>query len=166
MLIDHLIGLGHERILHLDGGHAAGAAQRRQAYQAAMASHSLTAETLASGLTEEAGARAADILLQRVSGSRPTAIAAFNDRCALGVLHRLHGSSLHVPMDFSLTGFDDIPAAGYRHIDLTTIHQDADQLGHHAIQRLRGRLEDSHEPTPTCLIPPRLIIRRTTAAPT
>jgi DNA-binding LacI/PurR family transcriptional regulator len=166
LLIDHLTGLGHKRILHLDGGHAAGAAQRRQAYQAAMTTHSLIAETLASGLTEEAGAQAADALLQRIPRSRPTAIAAFNDRCALGVLHRLHGSSLHVPMDLSLAGFDDIPAAGYRHIDLTTVRQDADRLGHRAIQRLRGRLEDGHEPTPTCLIPPRLIIRRTTAAPT
>lgn len=165
LLVDHLAGLGHERILHLDGGPAAGAAQRRRAYHAGMASHSLTAETLAGGLTEEAGARAADTLLQRTPSSRPSAIAAFNDRCALGVLHRLRGSSLHVPMDLSLTGFDDIPAAGYRHIDLTTIRQDADQLGHHAIQRLRGRLDDNHEPTPPCHIPPRLIIRRTTAPP-
>jgi DNA-binding LacI/PurR family transcriptional regulator len=166
LLIDHLTGLGHERILHLDGGPAAGAAQRRQAYQAAMTSHSLTAETLPSGLSEEAGAQAADTLLQRPPSSRPTAIAAFNDRCALGVLHGLRGRSLQVPDGLSLTGFDDIPAAGYRHIDLTTIRQDADQLGHYAIQRLRARLDDNHEPTPPCLVPPSLIIRRTTAPPT
>jgi DNA-binding LacI/PurR family transcriptional regulator len=166
LLIEHLTGLGHERILHLDGGPAAGAAQRRQGYHAAMTNHGLIPQTLPSGLSEESGARAADTLLQRTPGSRPTAVAAFNDHCALGVLHRLRGSSLHIPDDLSLTGFDDIPAAGYRHIDLTTIRQDADHIGHHAIQRLRDRLDDHQSPALPYLVPPSLIIRRTTAPPT
>jgi DNA-binding LacI/PurR family transcriptional regulator len=131
-----------------------------------MTNHGLIPQTLPSGLSEESGARAADTLLQRTPGSRPTAVAAFNDHCALGVLHRLRGSSLHIPDDLSLTGFDDIPAAGYRHIDLTTIRQDADHIGHHAIQRLRDRLDDHQSPALPYLVPPSLIIRRTTAPPT
>jgi DNA-binding LacI/PurR family transcriptional regulator len=131
-----------------------------------MTSHALIPQTLPGGLGEESGARAADTLLQRPAGSRPTAVAAFNDRCALGVLHRLRGSRLHVPEELSLTGFDDIPAAGYRHIDLTTIRQDADHIGHHAIQRLRDRLDDHQSPALPYLVPPSLIIRRTTAPPT
>jgi DNA-binding LacI/PurR family transcriptional regulator len=110
-------------------------------------------------------ARAADALLQRAAGSRPTAVAAFNDRCALGVLHRLRGSGLRVPEDLSLTGFDDIPAAAYRHIDLTTIRQDTDHIGHHAIQRLRDRLDHDQPPTSPYLVPPSLIIRSSTAPP-
>ena len=165
LLVDHLKRLGHERILHVDGGRAAGAAQRRQAYTKAMRTYALTPDTIAGGLNEEAGAAGADAILQRVPRAQPTAIAAFNDRCALGVLHALHGSGISVPHDLSLTGFDDIAAAGYNHIDLTTIRQDADQLGSQAIVRLRSRLDDNDDPSPPCLIPPRLTVRRTTAPP-
>lgn len=166
LLVDHLTRLGHQRILHLDGGSAAGAAQRRQAYRAAMARHGLDPQVLAGGLDEDAGARAVDSLLRAAAHDRPTAIAAFNDRCALGALHRLHAGGLQVPVDISLTGFDDIPAAGYHHLELTTIRQDADRLGHQALELLRDRLDDRQDPTPPHLISPRLVIRSTTAPPT
>jgi DNA-binding LacI/PurR family transcriptional regulator len=165
LLVDHLVGLGHRRILHLDGGSAAGAAQRRQAYRAAMTRHGLAPHVVAGGLDEDAGARAVDHLLQTAGNNGPTAIAAFNDRCALGALHRLHAGGLQVPRDVSLTGFDDIPAAGYHHLQLTTIRQDADQLGHRALELLRDRLDDVRDPAPPHLVAPSLTIRHTTAPP-
>jgi len=164
-LVDHLAGLGHERILHVDGGSAAGAAQRRQAYRAAMGGRGLEARWVAGGPTEEAGAAAAAMVLDRTTGARPTSIAAFNDRCALGVLHQLLRGGLEVPADVSLTGFDDITAAGFGHIELTTVRQDADRLGRLALERLRHRLEDGRAPLPPFLVPPALVVRRTTAAP-
>lgn len=163
LLIDHLAGLGHQRITYLDGGTAAGAAQRRKAYRAAMRAHGLEAVTVLGGLSEDTGAVAAEEILQLAPGQRPSAVAAFNDRCAIGALHRLRSGGMAVPADLSLTGFDDVAAAEFRHIDLTTVRQDTETLGALAINRLRERLEEDAAPGLAQLVPPELVIRSTTA---
>ena len=165
LLVKHLQTLGHERILHLDGGTAPGAAPRRRGYRSAMAKVGQEPASLDGGLTEESGADAAYRILASPQEVRPTAIAAFNDRCALGLLHALIRRGLHVPEEISVAGFDDITAAGYAHIDLTTIRQDTDRLGQLAVDRLRHRLEEGAAPSPAGVVPPTLVVRGTTAPP-
>ncbi|WP_369243893.1 LacI family DNA-binding transcriptional regulator [Streptomyces sp. R41] len=84
--VDHLVALGHRDIAHIDGGRAPGAADWRRGYRTAMNRHGLGehAQVLPAGLTEEDGAAAARALLD--AGRRPTAVLAFDDRCATGVL--------------------------------------------------------------------------------
>ena len=117
------------------------------------------------GLTEESGANAADQILARNTARPPTAVAAFNDRCALGLMHALVRRGLLVPEDVSVAGFDDIAAAGYAHVNLTTVRQDTDRLGQLAVDCLRHRLEEGTAPPPTGVVPATLIIRKTTAPP-
>ncbi|MCW2809307.1 MAG: transcriptional regulator, LacI family protein [Marmoricola sp.] len=164
-LVDHLHGLGHERIVHLDGGNAPGAAPRRRGYLTAMNRWGLEPASLVGGLTEESGAKAADQILAHTAAHRPTAVAAFNDRCALGLMHALIRRGLHVPEEVSVAGFDDIAAAGYAHVGLTTVRQDPDRLGQLAVDRLRHRLEGGTAPSPTGVVPATLMIRKTTAPP-
>jgi DNA-binding LacI/PurR family transcriptional regulator len=163
-LVDHLHGLGHQRILHLDGGSAPGAAPRRRGYLSAMGRWGLETETLVGGLTEESGANAADQILARTAARRPTAVAAFNDRCALGVMHTLIRRGVRVPEEISIAGFDDIAAAAYAHVGLTTVRQDTDRLGELAVDRLRHRLEEDAAPSPPGVVPAALMIRKTTAS--
>src|SRR3954467_2880613 len=163
-LVDHLHGLGPQRILHPAGGNAPGAAPRRRGYLSAMARWGLETETLVGGLTEESGASAADQILARIAARRPTAVAAFNDRCALGLMHTLIRGGLRVPEDISIVGFDDIAAAAYAHVGLTTVRQDTDRLGQLPVDRLRHRLEDGMAPSPAGVVPAALMIRKTTAA--
>jgi DNA-binding LacI/PurR family transcriptional regulator len=163
--MDHLFGLGHRRILYLDGGRAPGAAERRRGYRRAARAARLPELTLAGGLTEREGAAAASAMIK--SQPLPSAVFAFNDRCALGVMDVLIRAGVPVPQQVSVLGFDDSPLAGLAHIDLTTIRQDSAGLARAAVGRLVARLDEvsvdggvvdiAREPT--------LIVRGSTAPP-
>lgn len=166
LAVDHLVGLGHTEIAHIDGGDAPGATQRRKGYRAAMRRHGLAAQEhlIPGGLTEDSGARATAQLL--ASSTLPTAILAFNDRCATGVLDTLYRARIRVPEQVSVVGFDDTHLARYSHIDLTTVRQDAAVMAQlavtRAIQRLQSR-DGQPRSSHTAVVPPTLVVRGTTA---
>ena len=118
------------------------------------------------GLTERDGAAAATGLLE--SGvPLPSAIFAFNDRCALGVLDVLVRARVDVPQQVSVVGFDDSPLARLAHVDLTTVRQEAHVLARTALARLVERL-DGGETAPNAVdvvVPPTLVVRGSTAPP-
>jgi DNA-binding LacI/PurR family transcriptional regulator len=164
--VEHLVALGHRDIVHIDGGRAPGAADRRRGYRTAMNRHGLAdrVRVLPGGLTEEDGARAARTLL--ADGPRPTAVLAFNDRCATGVLDAFLRAGVPVPDEVSVVGFDDTSLARLAHIDLTTVAQDIPRLAELAVGRAIARLEGETAPDGgEAVIAPRLVIRGTTAAP-
>jgi DNA-binding LacI/PurR family transcriptional regulator len=165
LAVSHLVGLGHENIALLDGGRAAGAAERRRGYrQGLRRAGDLPELVLPAGLTELDGASAAEAFLA-LSGDRPTAVAAFNDRCALGFVDVVRQAGLRVPHDVSVVGFDDIRQAAYPHVGLTTVRQDAEQLGAAAIRTVAARLTGG-APGPATVIDPELVVRTSTAPPT
>lgn len=162
--VDHLVTLGHRRIAHIDGGRAPGAAQRRRGYRQTMRRHGLDTDILIvpGGISEEDGAQAARELL--ATTPRPTAVAVFNDRSATGVLDVLRKAGLVVPQDISVVGFDDSRLARLSHVDLTTVAQDAGRMARLAVGRAVDRLDGTATGGREIVIPPRLIVRGTTAA--
>ncbi|MBJ7387724.1 MAG: substrate-binding domain-containing protein, partial [Mycolicibacterium sp.] len=166
LAVDHLIALGHRSIVHLDGGRAPGAAERRRGYGNCMRATGFEPILRAGGLTERDGAAAATELLE--SGlPLPSAIFAFNDRCALGVLDVLVRARVDVPRQVSVVGFDDSPLARLAHVDLTTVRQEAHVLASTALARLVERL-DGGETAPNAVdvvVPPTLVVRGSTAPP-
>jgi DNA-binding LacI/PurR family transcriptional regulator len=163
LAVDHLVGLGHERIAHVDGADAPGSADRRLGFDAAMTRHGLGrhADVLTGGLTEAAGARAMAALLARPAP--PSAVIAFNDRCATGVVDTLVHRGRRVPGDVSVVGYDDSRLAEAPHVQMTTVSQDATALAGAAVAQALA-LAGGAEPTETVLTP-RLVIRSTTASP-
>jgi DNA-binding LacI/PurR family transcriptional regulator len=163
--VEHLRSLGHRRIALLDGGRAAGAAERRRGYRATMRrSPALTETVLPGGATELEGAEAAYAFLRLGARERPTAVAAFNDRCAIGFVDVVRQAGLGVPEDVSVVGFDDITEAGYPHVALTTVHQDAERLGAETVRALADRLDGASASEPTAVvIEPALVVRASTA---
>jgi DNA-binding LacI/PurR family transcriptional regulator len=163
--VDHLVALGHTRIAHIDGGRAPGAAERRRGYRDALKRHDLgdQALILLGGLTEDAGARAAQSLL--AASNRPTAVTVFNDRCATGALDVLWRAGLHVPDDLSVVGFDNSHLAQLSHIGLTTVAQETEQITTLALGRAAARLDGVPTGERELVVPPRLVIRSTTGPP-
>jgi len=161
--VDHLVPLGHRDIVHIDGGRAPGAADRRRGYRTAMHRHGLAARVLPGGLTEEDGAAAARMLL--AAQPRPTAVLAFNDQCAAGLLDVFLRAGIPVPGQISVIGFDDSHLARLAHISLTTVGQDIPRLADLAVVRALARLEGQDTPGRETVIAPHLIVRGTTAPP-
>ncbi|MCW2716586.1 LacI family DNA-binding transcriptional regulator [Pseudonocardia sp.] len=160
LAVDHLVELGHRRIAHVDGADAPGSADRRDGFAAAMARHGLTGEVRTGGLTEEAGARAMGELLD--DAGPPSAVVAFNDRCATGVLDTLVHHGRRVPRDVSVVGYDDSRLARAPHVQMTTVSQDAPRLARAAVDAAL-RLTAGDEPGETVLAP--TLVQRSTTGP-
>ena len=92
----------------------------------------------------------------------PTAIFAFSDELALGVLEAVRDLKLNVPGDLSVIGYDDIELAHFA--QLTTIRQHLFESGVQGVELLLDAIDNS-ETSPTQLqLPTELVIRRTTAS--
>ena len=70
------------------------------------------------------------------SGPRPTAVIAFNDQMALGVVAGLGRLGIAVPGDLSVVGFDDVPMAAMVAPPLTTISLPTERAGTTAVELL------------------------------
>ena len=158
-LVDHLVSLGHQRIAHVDGGKGPIADVRRRAYRAAMRRHGLTSRVLSGGLTEQQGADALDAL---DDAADVTAIVAFNDRAAVGVLDRLERNGIKVPDNVSVTGFDDSIIARHTRLDLTTVNQAQIEQARLAVAAAIERLDAGRTERRETVLPASLVIRGTT----
>ena len=160
--VDHLAGLGHRAITHVDGGAMPGADERRRGYRAAMRRHGLAGriQILAGDYTEEAGAQAARELL--AGDELPTAVVAGNDRSAHGVLATFLRAGLSVPGDVSIVGYDDSRVAQLSFIDLTSVRQAATDVAELAIQAASERLDDGRSTERDIILQPTLVLRGST----
>ena len=98
-----------------------------------------------------------------VVDSSATAVLAFNDLVATGLMGALTDRGLRVPGDISVVGFDDIPFARYLTPPLTTASVPGTELGRHAWQRMWDLLND-RPPGHAIFLRPR-IERRGSAGP-
>ncbi|HEY0811790.1 MAG TPA: LacI family DNA-binding transcriptional regulator [Pseudonocardia sp.] len=94
-----------------------------------------------------------------------TAIFAANDHLALGILRALYERGRRVPEDVSIVGFDDVPEAGYFIPPLTTVRPDFRAVADQALQLLLSRLSAQLQPVERVELAPRLVVRRSVAAP-
>jgi DNA-binding LacI/PurR family transcriptional regulator len=161
--VAHLANLGHRDIAFVDGGRGTIAADRRRGYRQAMRGHGLAERirVIPGDHTEEAGIRAAPELLN----GHATAVVASNDRCAVGLLDRLARLGTGVPASMSVVGYDDSMLARLGHVDLTSVSQDAPRQAEEAVTLLAERLDDGRTGPREVVLPPRLVVRSTTAPP-
>jgi DNA-binding LacI/PurR family transcriptional regulator len=93
----------------------------------------------------------------------PTAIFAYSDTQAIGVIEAARERSLTVPADLSVIGFDDIEAAEY--LNITTIRQSLFESGVRGSKLLLESMSTEFSTPKQILLPVKLIKRRTTASP-
>ncbi len=159
----HLLDLGHTALVHVDGGTAAGAEERRRGFGATVAPDGGPVDVVGGGLTEDDGAAAAERLLVREV--LPTGLVVFNDQSATGVMDVLSQAGRSWPADVSVVGYDDSPVARTRWARLTTVRQDVDVLAGLAVRRAVERVEDPDLPGREDLVAPSLVVRGSTGPP-
>lgn len=96
---------------------------------------------------------------------RPTALVCGNDVIALGAIDALADAGVRVPDDVAVVGYDDMPFASSRPIDLTTVHQPLRGLGETAVRLLLERLQHPDLPPREVVLPHRLVVRSSSGAP-
>ena len=70
-----------------------------------------------------------------------------------------------VPGEISVVGFDDIPEAAFFQPPLTTVRQDFIEMGRRSLRLLLRTIESGRRSDEGSLVPPELIVRRSTAPP-
>lgn len=139
----HLLDLGRQRIAYIAGSLAHfSIRERSRGYRRALFEAGVLAdpdlEALAPpGLDDAEGAAAAmrTLLRRRL---RPDAVFAYNDSAALAAMRVCLDAGLRIPEDIAFVGFDDIPAARYGAIPLTTLRVDKQELGRTGVEMLVG----------------------------
>jgi LacI family transcriptional regulator len=122
--VEHLSGLGHNRIAFISGPSLlASARERRDMFITRLQDPSFGPRREV--LIEEGnhrvdgGLEAMRRLLEREP--RPTAVIASNDLTAIGAMRAIRQQGLRVPEDISVVGFDDIQMAEFTEPPLTTV---------------------------------------------
>ena len=163
----HLLGLGHRRIGAITGPAGWVATEdRRRGYHAALAEAGIPAEP---ALEVEAdfeivdGVKAGGTLLDLPEP--PTAIFAFNDNIAIGVMQAARARGVRVPEDLSVVGFDDVEPATIVTPMLTTVRQPLAEMGRTAVSLLTRLLERQRFETLHIELATRLVVRESTAPP-
>jgi len=103
--------------------------------------------------------------LSRLLARGVTAIAAENDMTALFLHMAANKLGKTIPADFSLAGFDDLPLLRRFRLDLTTVRQNAYEIGYKAAEVLYGMLDGETPDAMKFTVPCELVVRSTTAPP-
>jgi LacI family transcriptional regulator len=93
---------------------------------------------------------------------RPTAVVCFNDKVAVGVMEAAAARGLRVPVDLSVTGFDDIDVSRATTPRLTTVRQPLQEMGRTAVTMLMRQLDGHPHEALTMELQTRLVVREST----
>lgn len=158
--IAHLAALGHRRIAFVAGP--------RESWSNADRERGLALAAVATGTDVvhlghfppqfQGGVAAADLVL----ASGATAVFAYNDLVALGLVNRFSVRGVSVPDQISVLGFDDIPMASMIHPALSTIAVPTVEGGRAAVAMLLSMLAGHDGEAPQRELPTQLLVRATT----
>lgn len=140
--VEHLIDLGHREIAHVAGPlHISSAMDRLCGYLQALEKHGIAVREdyiLKGAVTLEDGYRAGKELLRL--RPLPSAVFAYSDFVAIGIMQAILEEGLRIPTDVSLVGYDDILFSAYTKVPLTTVRIPKRTLGSEAVKMLLKKL--------------------------
>jgi len=168
LAVEHLVGLGHRRIVFATRDDSPTARALRAAFTSIARAHPLLEEWAWALISQQAGREGpytadetADLplLLRRM---KATAVVLHSDVDALMVVQRLADDAVRVPEDCSVVAYDDVVAA-LATSPLTAVAPPKTEVGRAAAELLVQRLRESGEqPARRVELLPRLMVRGST----
>jgi DNA-binding LacI/PurR family transcriptional regulator len=170
-LSKHLLDMGHSKIAYLGNPRSTRVNRERQKGfldTMSRANIPVPSDYLFNGPNGQldGGEAGADYFLGL--SAPPTAILCFNDLMAIGLIRRYRESSLSIPKNCSVVGFDNIAISAYMVPPLTTFEQPKYELGYAAARMMMNLLNheiQENQMTKTEVLRGALIIRGSTAPP-
>jgi LacI family transcriptional regulator len=167
---DHLLTLGHRRLAQVRGPADVEPFLRRTkgfADAVARAGHACLGDVdPVPHLTAEHGYRVTRALLDVDEADRPTGLFVQNDVMGLGALQAIRELGLRCPADVSIVGYNDVFFTSHTAPPLTTIRLDAYEIGQQAGALALRLIADPDADRDHVGVPPELVVRSSTAAPT
>lgn len=112
------------------------------------------------GMTVQDGRQAGESLVALPAEQRPDGIFAVNDLVAVGLLQAfVMASTVRVPQDISLVGYDDIDFASAAVVPLTTVSKPSHLIGSTAVDILIQEAQNPDAEAQTIEFQPELIVR-------
>lgn len=162
-LVDHLAEQGFARIGGLFGSTSTTAAERRTAYIAAMAGHSLPADARTSGPRSDSAE--AELGRWLSEPERPDALIVSNGVMLMGAVRAARSLGLSVPADLALAGFDNEAWTELVSPGLTVIEQPVAEIGTQAMRLLFDRLRAPGSPVRKVVLSGRAVFRGSSRGP-
>ena len=164
---NHLISLGHRRIVMIGGTDQTSTGRHRyQGYVIAMQKAGLEVQPhwrIPGPRTKQAGFEVAGEFL--ALPDKPTAAVCWNDLVAIGLMNGIARAGLDPGIDISVTGYDDLEEAAIATPALTTVWNGQRDVGRRAARALLDRLNGVVVQASQELIKPELHVRQSTSKP-
>jgi DNA-binding LacI/PurR family transcriptional regulator len=161
--IRHLTNLGHRRIAAVTGSFKIAASlQRLEGYHSCLKENGIAFDPklIQEGMFDrgiESGIECASRLLNL--NDPPTAIFAFSDEIAMGVMQAVREKGLRIPEDMAVIGYDNIGYSAHLNPPLTTISQNPFAIGEQSCQMLIDILNEKKIEKNHIHVPVELIVR-------
>ena len=164
-VVRHLVSLGHERIAFVGAEPIRPSLLRVLGFRSALLEAGLPLGAIVSSpRSPEGGFQATQDLLTSPPDDLPTAIVAYDDATAIGVIRAVHAHGIDVPGAMSVIGFDDIEMAAFSEPPLTTIRQPRREMGRMAMASILSSIRGG-PPQRSSVLLGELVLRRSTGPP-
>lgn len=162
MATDYLIKKGHKRILFVVGpSYISSIRERITGYKEALVANNVKFDV---ALLQEGGFRIEDgyraMKKAILSGLEFTAVFAYSDFVAFGVIRALKEKGYRIPDRIAVVGYDNIDLGFSAELPLTTVNIPKYKLGAEAMKLLHRKIEEKIDTPQKVILDTKLIVRQ------
>ena len=162
---EHLIDMGCRNIAHISGPEVSTAIGRLEGYKRALVKEgreAIAEYVIRRDHGDDASDVSGDEAMRRLLTlePRPDGVFCYNDPTAMGAMRAILDAGLRIPEDVAVVGCGNVFYADFLRVPLTSVDQDSDAIGDHAVNLAMSLIGAKAPVRPkTILLQPKLVVR-------